>query len=418
MNTTLRAPAATSDNQRLANNLDQPAPAADTPPADDLKSAPMPLSATPKIEDSPVPVANRKYRPGRRTLFLTILGCLAVGGIILGGRMYLRSLSYESTDDAFIEGHVIQISPKVSAHVVKLAIDDNDEVRKGELLAVLDPRDFEVQLAQARANLAAASSRLQQMTAQSEMAAASTGQARAELVAAEAGAENSNADLARNQGLIGKQVIDRREMDSSVAQAKGANANVEAARRKAAAAVAQVDAANAQILAARAEVEQAQVQVQQAELQLSYTNIFAPEAGRVTRRSVEVGNYVQPGQALLSVVPHDVWVVANFKETQLTKMLPNQPVEVRVDAFPERRLHGHVDSVQSGTGSRFSLLPPENATGNYVKVVQRLPVKIALDESAAVLQTLAPGMSVEPEVDVSVRFGLDKPKHRSLASSR
>ena len=198
-------------------------------------------------------------------------------------------------------------------------------------------------------------------------------------------------------------MIDRREYDASVAQAKSAAANVESATKKVASQEAQVRLASAQYVTASAEEKQAEAQLRQAQLQLSYTKIFAPFDGRVTKKSVEPGNYVQPGQTLFSLVPPDVWVIANFKETQLKQMKVDQSVSVRVDAIPGRDFNAHIESFQVGSGSRFTLLPPENATGNFVKVVQRVPVKIVFDEPPATLERLWAGESVEPKVNVRDR---------------
>jgi membrane fusion protein (multidrug efflux system) len=195
-------------------------------------------------------------------------------------------------------------------------------------------------------------------------------------------------------------VIDRREYDASVAQAKTAAAAVASATKKVASQEAQVRLTAAQYVTAVAEAKQAEAQWHQAQLQLSYAKIFAPFSGRVTKKGVEPGSYVQPGQTLFSLVPPEVWVIANFKETQLKKMNVGQPVSVRVDALPGRAFQAHVESFQVGTGSRFTLLPPENATGNFVKVVQRVPVKIVFDEPAANLGRLWAGESVEPRVNV------------------
>jgi len=189
-------------------------------------------------------------------------------------------------------------------------------------------------------------------------------------------------------------------LDLAGTQARSADAQVDAARNKELSAEAQSVLDQASIRMAAAEVQSSRAAVHQAELNLSYTRVKAPEAGYVTHRTVEAGAYVQTGQALLAVVPREVWIVANFKETQLTLMRAGQPVTVTVDAYPQIKFKAHVDSIQSGTGPRFSLLPPENATGNYVKVVQRVPVKIVLDDAAAAQYILGPGMSVVPEVRV------------------
>jgi membrane fusion protein (multidrug efflux system) len=294
------------------------------------------------------------------------------------------------------------VSPKVSAHVKAVHFDDNYQVKRGQLLIELDPRDFEVNLASAQASLASAKSKLIQAEAQQSVANAGLGQVKADLVSAQATADNAQADLKRNEQLYQTHVIDRREYDASVAQAKSDVANVEADAKKVTSQEAQIQLAAAQYSAASAEEKQAEAQLRQAELQLSYTQIYAPFDGRVTKKSVEPGNYVQPGQTLFSLVPPDVWVTANFKETQLKNMRVGQPVSIKVDAVPGHDFKAHVDSFQVGTGGRFTLLPPENATGNFVKVVQRVPVKIVFDEPATELQRLWAGESVEPRVNVGI----------------
>jgi membrane fusion protein, multidrug efflux system len=331
---------------------------------------------------------------------------LALGIVIISATTYwfVSNAGYESTDDSAIEAHAIQVSPKISAHVKAVHFDDNYQVKRGDLIIELDPRDYEVALASASANLASAQSKLTEADAQQNVAQAGLGQVKADLASVQASAENALSDFNRNEQLYKTHVIDRREYDASAAQAKTATASVESATKRVASQEAQVRLASAQYVTASAEIKQAQSQMQQAQLQLSYTRIFAPFTGRVTKKSVEPGNYVQPGQTLLSLVPPDVWVVANFKETQLKRMKVGQPVSIRVDAIPGREFKAHVESLQVGTGSRFTLLPPENATGNFVKVVQRIPVKIVFDEPPADLERLWAGESVEPKVDVRDRF--------------
>jgi membrane fusion protein (multidrug efflux system) len=340
-------------------------------------------------------------RFSRRFWFLLALGVMIISAATY---WFLSNAGYESTDDSAIEAHVIQVSPKVSAHVKAVHFDDNYQVKRGDLIIELDPRDYEVALASASASLASAQSKLTEADAQRNVAQAGLGQAKADLASAQASAENAVSDFNRNEQLYKTHVIDRREYDASAAQAKTAAASVESATKRVTSQEAQVRLASAQYVTASAEVKQAESQMQQAQLQLSYTRIFAPFAGRVTKKSVEPGNYVQPGQTLLSLVPPDVWVVANFKETQLKRMEVGQPVSVRVDAIPGREFKAHVESLQVGTGSRFTLLPPENATGNFVKVVQRIPVKIVFDEAPAELEQLWAGESVEPKVDVRGRL--------------
>jgi len=352
-------------------------------------------------QDTRVNVAEAKkqkrhgMRPGKLILF-------AAGGLILAGATYwyIRSTGFESTDDAAIEAHVVEVSPKISAHVKAVHFDDNYQVKRGDLLLELDARDFEVALANADASLASAKSKLDEAEAQQKVAEAGLGEVKADLASAEATADNAEADFTRNDQLYKTHVIDRREYDASGAQAKSAAASVESASKKVTSQEAQIRLTSAEYVTASAEEKQAEAQVQQAELQLSYTKIFAPFDGRVTKKSVEPGSYVQPGQTLFSFVPPAVWVVANFKETQLRRMKVGQSVSVRVDAIPGREFKGHVESFQVGTGSRFTLMPPENATGNFVKVVQRVPVKIVFDEPAADLERLWAGESVESEVDL------------------
>jgi membrane fusion protein, multidrug efflux system len=363
------------------------------------KAAPR-LQALPAVDrhDSGA-VASGAPKRRRRFVLLSIIGGIILAGL---GYWYFTSAGYETTDDATIESHVIQVSPKVSAHVKAVHFDDNYQVKRGDLLLELDPRDFEVSRAVVQANVASVQSKLLEAKAQQDVASASLGQSKADLLSAQATADNAVADFQRNENLYKSRVIGRREYDASNAQAKSSSAIVESAAKKIASQEAQLQLASAQYNAAVAELEQAQSQLHQADLQLSYTKIFAPFDGHVTKKSIEPGNYVQPGQTLFSLVPFDVWVVANFKETQLKRMKIGQPVSVKVDALPGREFRAHVESFQVGTGSRFTLLPPENATGNYVKVVQRVPVKIVFDEPAAALDRLWAGESVEPRVNTRI----------------
>jgi membrane fusion protein, multidrug efflux system len=267
-----------------------------------------------------------------RAVVIAVL-VLAAGG----GAYWWYASGRETTDNASIEGRIVRISAQVAGLVVRVAVTDNQWVKQGDLLVQLDDRELRAQLDQAEASARAA----------------------------EVAAQNAAADARRADALFKRQLIARQELDAAVATARARAAQAEAARKR----------------------------VAELALQLSYTRIVAPEAGRVTRRTAEEGMYVQVGQVLMSIVPNDFWVVANFKETQLRNMRPGQPATIRVDAFPDEVLHGHVDSIQAGTGARFSLLPPENATGNWVKVVQRVPVKIVFDEPLPDPSRLGPGMS-------------------------
>jgi membrane fusion protein, multidrug efflux system len=307
---------------------------------------------------------------------------------------------YESTDDAFIEAHVTPLAPQVAGRVEKLFVTDNQEVKAGDVLLQIDPSDYQAGLDQARGALAAAKGQLGQANEQFTVDQAKVAQEKANVSAAQAEAAQAASDYKRYQA-VGDQGISASQLDLSGTKAVSSAAEVQAAQNKELAVEAQASLDQAGIQTAAAEVQKNEADVRQAELNLSYTQVKAPEAGYVTHRTVEAGAYVQTGQALLAIVPHQVWVVANFKETQLTHMRPGQPVEVSMDAYPQIKFKGHVDSIQSGTGPRFSLLPPENASGNYVKVVQRVPVKIVLDKISDASVVLGPGMSVEPEVRVN-----------------
>jgi membrane fusion protein (multidrug efflux system) len=362
---------------------------------------------------------------------------------------YLYAIAHESTDDAFIEGHIVPISAKVASYVSRLHVDDNVHVKQGDLLVELDARDFEARLAQARANLAAALARhrsaeinvkvvdttsgagvdqaksgLVAAERQVDEARSRVAQARAQVVAAETEATRAHDDAQRYERLLQYHAVSRQERDNAIAADRATAANLDGARQAQQAAAdnlrrtgSQLGEAKAQLASARsapnrvafsraqvdttaAEIAQAEAEVRQAELNLSYTKIYAPERGKITRKGVEPGAYVEIGQTLFSIVPDRLWVLANFKETQLRHMRPGQPVTIEVDAYPDREFHGHVDSIQAGSGARFSLLPPENATGNYVKVVQRVPVKIVFDDPPDPAYPLGPGMSVVPVVKV------------------
>ncbi|MEN3327283.1 MAG: rane fusion protein multidrug efflux system [Acidobacteriota bacterium] len=448
-----------------------------------------PVDEEPNPDQPDAEVARRPFYK-RRSLII-IAAVVLVLGAIFGVRYWLYSRSHESTDDAFIDGHIIQVSPKASGYVAKIYVNDNQPVQAGDLIAELDARDYEVRLQQAKAALdaglakeneaktnvtltrATSSATVQQARAAVQKsrsdvessragaaslrsraneaasaistAQANLAQTQAQVVAAQADVTRANADVARYRELYAKDEISQQRLVQAETTANTAVAQLEAARQRVTAAAARVNEARAaqaaatqtaqqaqsQIGGAQANVnetlgrlaqanaapqqvavsqaqaetagattEQLRAQVTQAELDLSYTKIYAPETGRVTRKSVEEGALVQIGQPLLAIVPGDVWVTANFKENQIGRMTPGQAVEITVDAYPDKTFKGHVDSIQAGTGARFSLIPPENATGNYVKVVQRVPVKIVFDEPPDPKHMLAPGMSVVPEVAV------------------
>jgi len=412
-----------------------------------------PQSSSPQPPPPPPPDSESRYQ--RRSELLshprTRMGLIFVGLLILIGVFFLwRYLaSYEATDDAQVDGHVNSVSARVSGHVVSLNVQDNQYVEKGTVLVEIDPSDYEVAVAQARAEYADAEAQasvaginvpITNVNTSSQVSGAQAGvsgaqagiaAARQQLDAAkaqiaEADANNTKAqnDLVRYKLLIDKQEISQQQYDQAVASAQAAAATLKAARANADAFAAQIEQAQSKLqqanadlrnagtapqtmraMHARAESAQAfanqkKAALDQAELNLQYTKVIAPVSGAVSNRTVEVGQNVQPGQEMMKVIPlgeGDLWVTANFKETQLKKMKPGLPADISVDATG-KTYKGHVDSIAGASGARFSLLPPENATGNYVKVVQRIPVKIVFDRDETKGHELRPGMSVVPKV--------------------
>jgi len=364
---------------------------------------------------APAPVANgAKLAKLNSPWFIwPATGVLAV--LLFFGLDYLvTALTHESTDDAFIEGHVVSIAPRISGQVSAVHVLDNQMVHSNELLVGIDPADYSTAAAQKQssadaqeANYTAFLAALDLMSVKVATAEATADQSKADADAAQATDARAQADFQRSQELRKQNTISQQEFDAAQAAVREADANLAAAKQKAIADVskikeakAQLDATKAAVGMALAQFRQSQANVQEAQLDLSYTKIYAPCDGRVTRKSVEPGDYIQTGQTLFSIVPGDVWVVANFKESQLKKMKPGQLALVEIDALG-KSLRAHVDSIQAGSGARFSLLPPENATGNYVKVVQRVPVKILFDEPLPADHVLGPGLSVAPGVRVS-----------------
>jgi len=357
--------------------------------------------------------------------------------------------SYESTDDAQIDGHVNSVSARVSGHVLKLNVQDNQYVEKGTVLVEIDPADYEVAVAQARAEYADAQAQaaaaginvpITNVSTSSQVSGAQAGvnsaqagiaaahqqfeAAKSQIVQADANNTKAQNDLLRYKLLIDKQEISQQQYDQAVASAQASAATLQAARASADAYAAQIEQAQSKLqqagadlrtagtapqtmratrsraLSAQANADRKKAELDQAELNLLYTKVIAPVSGAVSNRTVEVGQNVQPGQEMMKVIPLDevdIWVTANFKETQLKSIRPGLPAEIAVDANG-KTYKGHVDSTAGASGARFSLLPPENATGNYVKVVQRIPVKIVFDKGEIKEHELRPGMSVVPKV--------------------
>jgi len=393
---------------------------------------------------SPAPAPRSYSRQKRRRNMLIAIGVLVV--LVVGIFLWRYFSSYESTDDAQVDVHLYPVSARISGYVIRVNVDDNQWVQKGTVLAEIDPRDYEIAVAQAQANLANAEATAQSLNitvpitsvnTSSQLTSAASGienatagvvTAEKQLVAAHAQLEQAEAedvkaqeDLRRYKLLVDKKEVAEQVYDQALATAKGSTAAVTGAQANESAAQQgvqqaqarlvqaqanhqsaetgpqQVSSTRARVRAAIADVEQKRALLEQAQLNLQYTKIVAPVDGEVNK-TVVVGMNVQPGQQLLTVVPLDeVWITANFKETQLKHMRLGQKAEIHVDSTG-RTVNGHVDSIAGATGPLFSLLPPENATGNYVKIVQRIPVKIVLEPGENKNRELRPGMNVVPDV--------------------
>jgi membrane fusion protein (multidrug efflux system) len=354
--------------------------------------------------DRPAPTATLQtaVRPRRRRWLIALIALVVIGVIVGGTRWWIESSKWVGTDDAFIDTHTVQVSAQVAGRVKTVLVNDNQEVRAGQPLVELDPSDFQAALSQALANQESAQGQLAQAKAQLPVAQANLDQARAQVGVAQAASTNADINLKRDQMLerMGGLAVSHQQLDNDTATARSDAANLAAAQKKVTASEAQLALNKTQIETAEAGVRAAAAQVAQARLNLSYTVIRASEAGHITNKTVALGNYIQVGQALMALVPSEVWVTANYKETEIGGMRIGDPVDIYVDAYPGHVFHGQVQSFMAGSGAAFSLLPPENATGNYVKVVQRVPVKIVFDGDPTAHWLLGPGMSVEPYVRI------------------
>jgi membrane fusion protein, multidrug efflux system len=353
-----------------------------------------------------------------KRVITTFILTLAFAFAVIVGLVYMvNSAAYQSTDDAFIDGHIVPVSAQVAGRVQSVYVDDNQSVSKGHLVVELDPHDFDVVVRQKAAALASSQAQAiaTQAAGQQAIAHVKTEQATVESDQATAAADaahsdKAQSDLKRNEDLFKTKVVSPQDVDQFRATAKSAQATLTAAEKKVLSDEALVSEARAQVdtyvgllQTVNAQIRESDANLASAKLNQSYTRVSAPESGWVTQKSVEPGAYVQAGQNLFALVPKQVWVTANFKEDQIRQMRPGQPVEVEVDALRGQKFRGHIDSIQAGSGARFSLLPPEDATGNYVKVVQRVPVKIVFDEPLNTGNGLpfGPGESVVPTVKVS-----------------
>ncbi len=343
--------------------------------------------------------ADRRPPRWRRTFGIALAAIVVVALLGAGTLYWLHARHFESTDDAFVDGYVTQMAPQVAGRVIALKFADNEHVNSGQTLVLIDPRDYQVKVDQAKAQQSNATAMRQQADAQLAVQQANVDQARANVTVAEADLVQAQKDYERFTS-IDPHAVSRQQVDSATATFRSSQAKLDAARQGVKGAEAQLQAGRAQVIAAELQLRQADANLAAAELQLSYCTITAPVAGRIAHRNVDVGNYVNPGQAMFAIVQDDQWVTANFKETQLADIRPGQRVDIYIDAIPSVTFHGRVDSFQPGTGSEFSVLPAENATGNYVKIVQRLPVKIVFDDARLNNFRIAPGMSVVPYVRI------------------
>lgn len=417
---------------------------------------PTPTSGTAKLDESK-PSTGSGVGPGRpparrpKTRMRILFAALAVVIVVIAVLLYRHFAAWESTDDAQIDGYIYPVSSRVSGYVTRVVVDDNQYVQAGTVLAKLDPKDYNVAVANAKATLAndqasavalqinvpitSVNTTSQLSSAQADIDNGKAGllgaerafdAAQASLLQAEANDLKAQDDVNRYKPLASKDEIPQQQYTQAVDSQKATAAAVEAARASAAGAEQVVTQARARLAqsqaqlqyaetkpqqisvqrsraqAAEAEAEKSAADLQQAQLNLQYTTIVAPVSGIVGQRSVQPGQNVSPGQQLMTIIPLDsqnIWVTANFKETQLKYMRAGQPVKISVDTYG-RTYNGHVLNIAGATGARYSLLPPENATGNYVKVVQRIPVKIVFEKGQDPQHLLRPGMSVEPDVKV------------------
>ncbi len=388
-------------------------------PAGQDHSVPQDSAATdPRPVEPPKPDKDKKEDdepaelPFYKRPLVLIIGGIVLAAIIIGGILYwLHARQYESTDDAFVDAHIIRLAPQISGTLSYVRSADNRHVNAGDILAVIEPDATQAQKQEALAGVAQAQVQIAQAEADKQSQIAAREQAAASSLAPAAQATKAAADLARYEALarINPAAVAGTQLDAAREAARSADAQALAAKRQIRIAQANVEGADAKIEAARAALETAKTKVRQSDVTVGYLTLRAPVSGQVVQRNVNLGSYVAPGAQILALVPDEIWITANFKETQLALVRPGQPVAIHVDSFPDVPFVGHVDSIQRGAGQAFALLPPQNATGNYVKVVQRVPVRILFDigddghghqRPDPRRWPIGPGMSVVPTVKV------------------
>ncbi len=373
-------------------------PSAESPERDRDKAGAGGTVPTEKDEKS-----RPRERHGR-----VFLGGTLVFGLLIGGGIYywLSTRNFEWTDDAYTDGRAVSVAPRVSGLVVSLDVTDNEFVHKGQALIHIDPRQFELDRDSAQGAFDMAQHQLAGQKFGAEIARknfpAHLKEAQAQLASAQAMETKAQADDRRQRSLP-KAATTQQEIDAAAAALRQAQAQVLQAEAQVAQAEPvpqQIGQADTQVGQLKGQVEQAHAKLDQALLNLSWTVVAAPQDGWITKRNVEMGNYVTAGEQIFSIVAPEVWITANFKESELDRMRPGQPATIKLDAYPNLDLRGHLDSIQLGSGSKFTAFPPENATGNFIKIVQRVPVKIVIDKGLDPNLPLPLGISAVPTVDV------------------
>jgi membrane fusion protein, multidrug efflux system len=415
----------------------EPSPEAEQPAAERPVETPDRPAKPDEKTESPAKPAEKEAEPGdqqaskekkpdekprknflRRHPLMAGAGLVAL--LVAGAAAYVywdHSSHFESTDDAFIAARQFAIAPKIAGYVTAVPVTDNQHVNKGDAIAKIDQRDYLTALAQAQAQVAGAEAGIHNVDTQIATQDAQIASAQAQVAQTQANQELAKVTWGRDQPLVKQGWATAQQGTTDIQNLKAQQATVDSAQAALKVAQRQIDTLRAQRTTQEASLAQAQAQLDQANLNLSYTTVTADQPGRVVNLSGAVGQYAQAGTNLTMFVPDDIWVVANYKETQLDRMRPGQPVDLEIDAYPERAFHGHLDSVQPGSGPAFSLLPPENATGNYVKIVQRVPVKLILDNPPTDV-SLGPGMSVVPTARVDPKPTLYEKLRADFARGR
>ena len=403
----LRAPPREPSPEAEQPAAERPVETPDRPAKPDEKTE-SPAKPAEKEAEPVDQQASKENKPDEkpRKSFLRRHPLMAGAGLItllvagVAGYVYWDHTShFESTDDAFIAARQFAIAPKIGGYVVEVPVTDNQHVNKGDVIARIDQRDYLTALAQAQAQLAGAEAGIHNVDTQIATQDAQIASAQAQVAQMQANQELARVTWGRDQPLVKQGWATAQQGTTDIQNLKAQQATVDSAQAALKVAQRQIDTLGAQRKTQEASLAQVKAQLDQANLNLSYTTVTADQPGRVVNLSGAVGQYAQAGTNLTMFVPDEIWVVANYKETQLDRMRPGQPVDLEIDAYPERAFRGHLDSVQPGSGPAFSLLPPENATGNYVKIVQRVPVKLILDNPPTDV-SLGPGMSVVPTARV------------------